>query len=159
GQLYGASDIGSVTFNHPGADNFEATAVGVPMRGVSVRVLGETGEVLPAGAEGQIAVRAPSMLTRYVEGPGVPLADAHFLTGGLGRFDERVPLTTAGRMTLLVDTGGARVKPIAVKATLAERPAIARGVGTPLRMTEPVTRLRALNEPRSAPAPAADELR
>src|SRR5690606_10264226 len=101
-----------------------------------------------------------SMLTRYVDGPDVPLADGHFLTGDLGHLDDRGRLTITGRLTLLIDVGGAKVNPIEVEAALAEHPGVARCVVTPMRLSETVTRLRALYEPRTGPAaPAADELR
>ncbi len=43
-QLYGASEIGSVTFNGP-ADPFDPASVGRAMRGVSIRVLEGSGEI------------------------------------------------------------------------------------------------------------------
>jgi acyl-CoA synthetase (AMP-forming)/AMP-acid ligase II len=159
GQLYGASDIGSVTFNDPASPGFDPMSVGVPMRGVSVRIVDEAGAPLPPSAEGQVAVRAPSMLTRYVDGAPVPLADDHFLTGDLGRLDDRGRLTITGRLTLLIDVGGVKVNPVEVEAALGEHPAIARCIVAPMRMSETVTRLRAVYEPRAGAACAPEELR
>ncbi len=160
GQLYGASDIGSVTFNDPAGADFDPMSVGRPMRAVSVRVLDDRGRPAPDGAEGQVAVRAPSMLTRYIDGPPVELADGHFLTGDLGRLDGAGRLTITGRLTLLIDVGGVKVNPMEVEWALGQHPGVGRCVVTPLRLSETVTRLRAVYEPRAdAAAPGADELR
>jgi long-chain acyl-CoA synthetase len=98
------------------------------------------------------------MLDRYVDGPEVPRAGDHFLTGDLGRLDSAGRLTITGRLTLLIDIGGVKVNPIEVEAILAEHPGVARCIVAPLRLSETVTRLRAIYEPRGA-EPAAEDLR
>ena len=63
-QLYGATEIGSVTYGDPLSEGFDPAGVGRPMRGVSVRVLDparpDLDKPLPPGAEGHIAVAARS---------------------------------------------------------------------------------------------------
>src|SRR5207248_657207 len=71
GQLYGATEIGSVTFADPADEHFDPASVGRPMSGVEPRVDGD----------GQLLVRATSMMSGYV-GDDSPLTpDGFFPTG------------------------------------------------------------------------------
>src|SRR5205085_7314228 len=112
-QLYGATEIGSVTYADPTREGFDPSSVGRPMRGVSVRILDaaepRVDRPLPAGAEGHVAVRAASMLSAYVGDDASPTADGYFLTGDLGRLDAHGNLTVTGRTKLLIDVGGRKV--------------------------------------------------
>lgn len=159
-QLYGATEVGSVTFNSPEADGFDPESVGTPMEGVSVRILCETNRTLPPGEEGQVAIRAPSMFSGYLnEGPP-PLADGHFLTGDLGRLDERGALTITGRLKLLVDVGGRKVNPAEVESVLRLHPRVGQCVVVMLKVSQTVNRLKAVVTPaRADRPPTAGELR
>lgn len=159
GELYGASELGSVTFNDPWAKGFEHGHVGRPLPGVSVRVLApdDTRQEVAAGSEGHVAVRAPSMFSGYLDGEP-PLADGHFLTGDLGRIDTRGRLFITGRLKLLIDVGGLKVNPQEVEAALAQHPAVAECVVVPLPVSDTVTRLRAVYVPRG-PGPSPESLR
>lgn len=148
GQLYGATEIGSVTFNAPEHDAFDPASVGAPMDGVSLRVLdADTPDVerpLPPGAEGHVAVCAPSMLTGYVDDDTPALDRGFFLTGDLGRLDARGRLTITGRIKLQIDIGGAKVNPLAVEEVIKELPGVAECVVVPIAVTETLNRLRAI---------------
>jgi len=58
------------------------------MRGVTARILDvvepHVERPLPAGTEGQVAIRADSMLDRYLGEDSPPTVDGFFLTGDLG---------------------------------------------------------------------------
>jgi acyl-CoA synthetase (AMP-forming)/AMP-acid ligase II len=152
------SEIGSVTFNHPARESFDALSVGRPMRDVSVRILevGPARRALPPGDDGEVAVRAPSMLSGYV-GDDTPLFDGHFPTGDLGRLDERGNLTITGRVRLLIDTGGMKVNPVEVEAVLAGHPEVMECVVVPVKQSRTVQRLCALIVPRNATAPPSSD--
>jgi acyl-CoA synthetase (AMP-forming)/AMP-acid ligase II len=116
---------------------------------------------LPAGAVGAVAVGAPSRLRGYVGHPGAPAAGGFFLTGDLGRLDARGNLTLTGRTKLLIDVGGRKVNPLEVEAVLAEHPRVGRCVVLPVRVSETVSRLKAIVVPRAGydAGPTPDELR
>jgi long-chain acyl-CoA synthetase len=159
GQLYGASELGSVTLCDPESTDYARGSVGTPMRGVSIRILdaADSRRILPSGETGQVAVRAPSMFTGYLDGEA-PLADGHFLTGDLGSLDERGRLFITGRLKLLIDVGGLKVNPQEVEAALASHPGVAECVVVALPLSDTVTRLRAVyipREPGRAPADAS----
>jgi acyl-CoA synthetase (AMP-forming)/AMP-acid ligase II len=154
-QLYGATEIGSVTCGDPLSDHFDPAGVGRPMRGVSVRILDpqnpRVDHPLPCGAEGHVAVSARSMLSHYVGDDTPPTEDGFFLTGDLGRLDANGTLVITGRTKLLIDVGGRKVNPLEVEAVLAGHPRVERCVVVPVAVSETVSRLRALVIPRGGP--------
>lgn len=107
--------------------------------GNCVRIIDpDTGEALPAGAEGEIAVRGPTLMLGYV---GVPPAatfdaDGFFRTGDAGWVDDAGRLHWTGRADELIKTGGANVSPVEIEEALVRHPglkaAVAVGVPDPL---------------------------
>lgn len=155
GQVYGATEVGSVTFNDPDGPNFDPTSVGKPMDGVSIRILDaedpRVDRPLPPGMEGQVAIAAPSMLSGYV-GESAPLGDGHFLTGDLGVLGDDGALTVTGRLKLLIDVGGRKVNPAEVESVLLRHPQVGQCVVVPMRVGETVYRLRAIVTPAQVDA-------
>lgn len=145
GQLYGASELGSVTYRGP-CEN--PRSVGQPMRGVQVRILDPDAEPpyasdRPPGDEGLVAVAAPSMMETYV-GEQPSLIDGCFVTGDLGRVNDHGELEITGRLKHLIDVGGMKVNPAEVEAVLRQYPAIADCIVLPMPLTPTVSRLRAV---------------
>ena len=154
GQLYGATEVGSVTFTRADDDDdahFAPAAVGRAMRGVELRV----------DADGQLLVRARSMMSGYVGGDASPLtADGFFPTGDLARIDGHGNLFITGRLKLLIDVGGLKVNPLEVEQTIQEHPAVGACVVVPMRLSETVFRLKAVVTPTNpSQPPSSDELR
>jgi acyl-CoA synthetase (AMP-forming)/AMP-acid ligase II len=153
-QLYGATEVGSVTFNNPHREPFAPASVGWPMRGVDLRILSPSPE-----GEGHVAIRADSMFDGYL-GDDAQLEDGYFPTGDLGKVDETGRLFITGRLKLLIDVGGMKVNPIEVETVLRQHPAVGDCVVVPVRQSETVHRLKAIISPRPGVArPQAAELR
>jgi acyl-CoA synthetase (AMP-forming)/AMP-acid ligase II len=147
GQLYGATELGWVTF----ADAGEAPGtVGTPLPEVSVLILDPTSpdpsRPMPTGTEGQVAVASPSMLSEYL-GTDTPIAGSYFLTGDLGRLDAGGRLRVTGRLTLLIDVGGLKVNPYEVEQVMLQCPGVGECVVVPIRISDTVQRLRAVVAP------------
>ncbi|MCH8149612.1 MAG: long-chain fatty acid--CoA ligase, partial [Planctomycetes bacterium] len=169
GQLFGMTEIGSVTFNDPCDESHDPASVGLPMAGVRIRIVDpETrnlSEPLLPNREGEVAVSAPSMLTGYLDDDGAcqapsEICDGFFLTGDLGRLDDRSRLTITGRLKLVIDVGGHKVNLLEVESVLQAHPAVAACVVVPVPVSKTVSRLMALVELDSGePAPSSDELR
>ena len=165
GQLYGATELGWVTFASPDESEAAPGTVGLPLPGVSVLILDPAApnpsRPLPIGAEGQVAVASPSMLSGYL-GIETPMAGDHFLTGDLARFDAAGTLTLTGRLSLVIDVGGLKVNPYEVEQVLLQYPGVGECVVVPLRMSATVHRLRAVVTPARGVSPSAlsaEELR
>lgn len=159
-QLYGASELGTVTFGPTDDPCPEAGCIGSPVAGVSIRVLSteDPAGILPCGSEGELAFRAPSMLDEYVDAP-LLLEDGHFRTGDLGRVDARGRVHMTGRLRHLIDVGGLKVNPIEVEHVFGEHPAIRDCALIPLRLSETVVKLRLVFVPANGARPTAEDLR
>ena len=115
---------------------------------------------LPIGEEGIVAIRAPSMLSRYVTNHPLNLVDGHFLTGDLGSLDHKGRLHLAGRLSLVLDVGGKKVNPEEVEEILRQHPGVQDCAVISIQISDSVSRLRAVVVP-STPTkpPSAGELR
>lgn len=123
------------------ADAYEKapTSVGTPIQGLSVRILDESGDEVPAGHEGEIVVRGTTLMDGYYGDPAATaevLRDGWLFTGDLGHADEDGYLYISGRRSTFVKLDGERVSLEAVEhAVLAAHPdevtdALARPVKT-----------------------------
>jgi acyl-CoA synthetase (AMP-forming)/AMP-acid ligase II len=129
------------------------------MKSVSIRILTpdtrDVSQLLPTGEQGHVAVSAASMLRGYLGDEQSPATiDGYFPTGDLGRLDQHGNLTITGRIKLLIDVGGLKVNPLEVEQVLAEHPGVATCVVVPVRVSETVSRLKAIVTSRpGAPEP------
>jgi long-chain acyl-CoA synthetase len=161
GQLYGATEIGSVSFADPDGPNFEPRGVGRVFEGVRVWVIDPvTRGEQEVGAEGEVLISAPSMLSSYLNEP-TPLTDGGFFaTGDLGRVDEHGNLIITGRLKLLIEVGGQKVNVLEVEEALMRHPSVGEAAVVAVRVSDTVSRMKAFVTPREAgEAPVPEELR
>lgn len=142
GQIYGSTEFASVTFNDPRRPDFDPASVGLPMRGVSIRV--HHGDAPVDYGEGEIVIASPSMFDGYVGQTDSPLQNGYLPSGDLGRVDARGRLFVTGRLNILIDVRGMKVNPLEVEAVLKAHPAIAEAVVVPVEVTATGNRIRAI---------------
>ena len=125
--FYGTSETGGICYDDGPAVDAEPT-VGRPMPQVTVTLLPEEGA--PADG-GRVHVAGPAVARGYASGGSLTLAEADddspfqaggFLTGDLGRFDERHHLELHGRVSSFVNVAGRKVQPQEVEAVLRTAP-------------------------------------
>jgi long-chain acyl-CoA synthetase len=132
-QLYGTTETGMISAN-TGPDPVSTWAsVGKPSEEVSVEIVGEDGETVPAGEEGEVTVTSPATTTGYVgagleEQNRIAFRDGRYHTGDLGRFGDDGLLYLTGRTKLLIEIGGYKVDPIEVEDVVLEHPAVAEAI-------------------------------
>ena len=155
GQLYGATEIGSVTFGRPEGDALPEGCVGRPMNGVSIEIVGleDVSETPAPGEQGQIAIQAPSMLEAYLGNDTAPIANGHFLTGDLGSIDRAGALTITGRVKTLIEVGGMKVNPMEVERALGDHPGVAECAVVPVLVTQTLSRVTAFIVPTNPHQP------
>lgn len=108
----------------------KAGSVGRPLRHAEVRVVDAAGQVLPAGASGEVVVRGPVRMLGYWRGASAPPEPAPELagwhrTGDLGCFDAEGFLNLVGRVKEMYISGGENVYPAEVEHVLEEHPNVA----------------------------------
>jgi long-chain acyl-CoA synthetase len=162
GQIYGASEFGSVTFNDPSAAPYDPTSVGRPMGDVEVRILDSetprSDAPLAPGVEGQVAIKAGSMMAGCLNDALAPDERGFLLSGDLGRLDGDGRLYITGRIKLLIDVAGLKVNPLEVEAILGTHPAVADVVVIPVPYSDVVSRLRAVVIPQEGKSVSKREL-
>jgi len=102
--------------------------VGLPLPGVSVRVVDEGGAPVPVGDIGALQVRGPNVFKGYWGMPGKTAADftedGYFNTGDNARIDEDGYVSIEGRAKDLVITGGLNVYPKEIELFLDRQPGV-----------------------------------
>jgi malonyl-CoA/methylmalonyl-CoA synthetase len=136
-ERYGMTETNINTANPYDGERVPGT-VGLPLPGVSVRIVDlDTGVAVDTGSVGMIEVRGPNVFPGYWRKPDKTeaefRADGYFVTGDLGRFDERGYLHIVGRGRDLVITGGYNVYPREIEAQIDALPGVAESavVGLP----------------------------
>jgi acyl-CoA synthetase (AMP-forming)/AMP-acid ligase II len=138
-QLYGATEIGSVTYSNPRWPHFDSTSVGCAMEGVTIKI----------ADDGQVWINAASMFSGYLHDVTNLVVDGFWPTGDLGRLDAHGNLTIIGRIKLLIDIGGLKVNPFEVEQVLMKHPDVGDCVVIPVRQSETVRRIKAIVTPRN----------
>lgn len=97
--------------------------------GPELAVMGPEGELLPAGATGEIVLRGQNVTSAYVtDDPGVnarAFAHGWFHTGDQGHVDDDGYVTITGRLKELINRGGEKIAPREVDDVLVAHPAVA----------------------------------
>jgi acyl-CoA synthetase (AMP-forming)/AMP-acid ligase II len=109
---------------------------GPPLPGNSIKIVEPlTGQVVPVGEQGEIAVKGPTLMLGYL---GIPLDETlddegYFRTGDGGRVDEQGRLYFEGRLNDIIKTGGANVSPVEIDEVIRVCPGVkvAQTVGVP----------------------------
>jgi len=120
---YGQTEFaGAIAFERPAdvkAGRRPEGTVGRVAPGVEVAILDLAGERLPAGEVGEIAARAASSMSGYLDSSGNPADPGAWLrTGDLGKLDDDGFVYVVGRVRDMVVCGGFNVYPAQVEAAL-----------------------------------------
>jgi malonyl-CoA/methylmalonyl-CoA synthetase len=136
-ERYGMTETNMNTSNPYDGDRVPG-AVGFPLPGVSVRVTDpETGKELAREEIGMIEVKGPNVFKGYWRMPEKTAAefrpDGFFITGDLGKIDERGYVHIVGRGKDLIITGGFNVYPKEVETEIDSLPGVAESavIGLP----------------------------
>ena len=136
-ERYGMTETGMNTSNPYDGERIAGT-VGFPLPDVSIRVTDpETGAELPEGEIGTVEVSGPNVFAGYWRMPEKTEAeirpDGFFITGDLGRVDERGYLHIVGRGKDLIISGGFNVYPKEIETELDGLPGVVESavIGVP----------------------------
>ncbi|HLU79633.1 MAG TPA: AMP-binding protein, partial [Burkholderiaceae bacterium] len=133
-ERYGMSETIMLTSNpyDPAEGERLAGTVGKPLPGVSVRVVDDADQPVPAGTIGNVQVRGPNVFSGYWRMPEKTreefTADGWFRTGDMGLFGgEGVPadyLSIVGRSKDLIISGGYNVYPKEIELVIDALPGV-----------------------------------
>jgi malonyl-CoA/methylmalonyl-CoA synthetase len=143
-ERYGMSETLMNTSN-PYIGERRPGSVGLPLPGVSIRLLDESGQPVRDGETGEIYVRGPNVFAGYwrrEEATRAAFVDGWFRTGDLAVRSADGYYTLAGRRSDLIISGGFNIYPREIEEFLLEQPEVAEaavvGVPDPARGEAPV---------------------
>jgi acyl-CoA synthetase (AMP-forming)/AMP-acid ligase II len=134
---YGLSEAGTASATSPDDDaETVATTVGRARPGFELRVV-DGDRAVPTGEPGEILVRGPSVMARYLDDPEATdaalSADGWLRTGDLGVLDERGYLRIVGRSKDMFIVGGFNAYPAEIENILLRHPDVRQAavIGVP----------------------------
>ncbi|SEM50882.1 long-chain-fatty-acid--CoA ligase [Streptacidiphilus jiangxiensis] len=133
---YGLSETSPVAAFNPPDRPRKPGSIGLPVRGVQLRLVGSDGGDAPDGEIGEIAVRGENVMAGYRNRPEATaeaLRDGWFLTGDLAVRDAEGYYFVVDRKKDMIIRGGYNVYPREIEEVLYEHPAVAEAavVGVP----------------------------
>lgn len=126
-ERYGMSET-LMNISNPYEGERRAGSVGLPLPGVSVRVIDEQGIDAPAESVGELLVRGPNVFSGYWRQPAATaeafLPDGWFRTGDLAERAADGYFTLRGRRSDVIISGGFNIYPREIEELLLEFPGI-----------------------------------
>ncbi len=125
---YGLSETSPVAaFNHPDRER-KARSIGTPIEGVEMRVVDDSGNEVPQGEVGEIAIKGHNIMKGYwnrSDATEEAIVDGWFLTGDMAYVDEDGFFFIVDRKKDMIIRGGYNVYPREIEEVLYEHEAVA----------------------------------
>lgn len=125
-ERYGMTEIG-MALSNPLQGKRKAGFVGKPLPQVEVRLVDESGEVVPPGTPGEIQVKGPGIFLEYWQNPAATakaFRDGWFCTGDWAIVEDE-NYRILGRISVdIIKTGGYKVSALEIEEVLRSHPEI-----------------------------------
>ncbi|WP_328908653.1 long-chain fatty acid--CoA ligase [Streptomyces sp. NBC_00234] len=133
---YGLSETSPVASFNPPDQPRKAGSIGLPIRGVELKLVADDGTSVAPGEVGEIAIRGENVMRCYWNRPeetAEAVRDGWFHSGDLARVDDDGYYFVVDRKKDLIIRGGYNVYPREIEEVLYEHPAVAEAavVGVP----------------------------
>ncbi|WP_054948886.1 long-chain-fatty-acid--CoA ligase [Numidum massiliense] len=129
---YGLTEASPVTHFNPLWGTRKAGSIGIPLSDTQCKIIDlETGEALPQGEVGELAVRGPQVMQGYWQRPyetAVVFKDGWLLTGDMARMDEDGYFYIVDRKKDMILAGGFNIYPREIEEVLYEHEAVKEAV-------------------------------
>jgi malonyl-CoA/methylmalonyl-CoA synthetase len=134
-ERYGMSET-IMNISNPYSGDRRPGSVGLPLPGVSVRLLNEEGQPAADGETGELFLKGPNIFAGYWRRPeatGAAFRDGYFKTGDLAIRDPDGYYRLCGRRSDLIISGGFNIYPREIEEFLQEQDEVAEAavVGVP----------------------------
>jgi long-chain acyl-CoA synthetase len=125
---YGLSETAPVaTGNRADSTEFSGM-IGLPIPSTDIAILDDSGQEVPLGQPGEIAIRGPQVMMGYWNRPDetakVMTADGYFKSGDVGVMDERGYVKIVDRKKDMILVSGFNVYPNEIEGVVASHPGV-----------------------------------
>lgn len=125
---YGLSETSPIaTCNPADAVEYNGT-IGLPFPSTDIAILDDTGNAVPVGEAGEVAIRGPQVMLGYWNQPketlNVMTTDGFFKSGDIGVMDERGYVRIIDRKKDMILVSGFNVYPNEIEAVVSAHPAV-----------------------------------
>jgi long-chain acyl-CoA synthetase len=160
---YGLTEAGPVTHSNPLYGLRKVGSIGIPLPGTDARIVDlATGEPLPVGQIGELAVRGPQIMDGYWgqarASEQVLTEDGWLLTGDIARMDEDGYFQIISRKKDMILAGKYQVYPRDVEEVLYEHPGVKEVAVVGLAKGDGEQRVKAYVVPRPGTNLSTEEL-
>ncbi len=134
---YGLSETSAGVTNNPADSSAFTGTIGVPLPNVEIRIIDDSGNDVPLGSSGEIAIKGPQVMSGYWGRPEETAksftADGFFKSGDIGFMDERGYIKLVDRKKDMILVSGFNVYPNEIEDVVARHPGVAEcaAVGAP----------------------------
>lgn len=163
-EFYGQTEVNLVVGNCSEIMGVKRGSMGKPIPGHRVEVINESGNVLPPGVVGEVAIQRPDpvMFLGYWRNPEATeekyIGD-WCLTGDLAKKDEEGYFWFVGRKDDVITSAGYRIGPAEIEDCLIKHPAVAMAavIGSPDELRGEIVKAFIVLKPEVTPAPPLKE--
>ena len=141
--LYGSTEIAFASIAGPRDLAKNPATVGPVIKGVTVKILDDSGHEVPRGQVGRIFVGNTFPFEGYTGGGGKQIIDGLMSSGDVGYFDDDGLLYVSGRDDEMIVSGGENVFPAEVEDLISGHPEVIEATALGVEDKEFGARLRA----------------
>lgn len=124
---WGLTEAGANNSCNPWEGKKKIGSIGLPMTGTDMKIMDDTGKILPAGEKGEIVIRGPQVMKGYWNKPeetAQSLVDGWLHTGDVGYVDEDGYFWITDRKKDLIIKGGENISPRTIEEVLYSHPQV-----------------------------------
>lgn len=159
---WGLSEAGANACVNPPKGLKKVGSIGVPLKGIKMKIFDENGKEVPQGKVGEIVIRGPMVMKGYWKMPketAEAIRDGWLYTGDIGYVDPDGYFYITDRKKDIIIKGGENISPRSIEEVLHAHPAVAEVAVIGMKDEVYGEEIKAFVELKQGQGATADELK